>query len=955
MSTDPQETMPLSEESASPSSLFSVPTLSPSGALVPETLSPPADVFGAIVRTLDHSDSSAGSTTAQAPAAAGLPTLPGYQLLRELGRGGMGVVYQARDLRLNRVVAVKMLLAGAHAGPLDRARFQLEAETVASLQHPNIIKIHEIGEQDSCPYLVLEFLEGQPLDHQLAGRPMPPPAAARVIETLARAMHCAHQRGIVHRDLKPGNVFVAPDGHLRILDFGLAKRLEGDSHTRSGTIMGTPAYMAPEQALGEIRSLGPATDIYALGAMLYEMLTGRPPFQGTSVMDTLIQVRSEDPVPPTRLNARLPRDLEVICLKCLRKDPPTRYVSAEVLADDLHRFQAGEPILARPVPAWERTIKWARRHPTAAALVAVCTTALLALLGLGIWYNARLQDANSQLQHSNAELQKAQTEVEDRSRQLVSINENLQTANTNLKTAQDRAEDRSRRARTAVDDMYTQVAEKWLDDEPYQDPLQRQFLERALQFYKEMSQEGGTDPALRQATALALFRRGQIDRALGQHADAEQAYDQAIRLQEDLVRDDPHNAPYRQELADSLNYRGELLRTTNRADEARGWYDRALELQQALVAASNRPEYRKQQARSYYNRALALAELNRLEEALVNFSQARNLLEPLTRDSKDDPSFAHELARVFLGQGAVQRSLKAFKEAEESYRTALTYQDDLTKRFPRKLDYSYELALTQNNLGNLLSLDEKRTRESQEAHEAARKLLTVLVTLHPSRPNYRRELANTWNSLGFLLSKIQPAEAEEAWKNSALEFERLATEWPDVPDYHHGAGLAYGNLGWLIWTRKHQADLALPHLRAAAEHLERVHKTTDLQYRRRIGGVYMNLAEVLVQLCDHAGAAEAVEKFLEHSAYPNRDQYRAAQLLARALVCSEKDANSTVLVRRLRSECYACRCLQLLRLVDFRKFTPKPPPSAEPAFQALVGRTDFQRFLADWEKAAQKP
>ena len=254
------------------------------------------------------------------------PLVPGYEIVGELGRGGMGVVYKARQRGLNRWVALKMVLAGAHAGPSQLARFQTEAEAVARLQHPNIVQIYDVGELDGLPYFSLEYIDGLSLDQKIHRQPQPPREAAHLIETLARAMDYAHENGIIHRDLKPANVLMTSDGKPKITDFGLAKRLEEDSsQTKSGTLMGTPSYMAPEQARGEIKEVGPLADVYSLGAMLYELLTGRPPFLASSAMDTIMQVTRDEAMAPTRIVPGTPRDIETICMKCLQKESDKRY------------------------------------------------------------------------------------------------------------------------------------------------------------------------------------------------------------------------------------------------------------------------------------------------------------------------------------------------------------------------------------------------------------------------------------------------------------------------------------------------------------------------------------------------------------------------------------------------------------------------------------------------------
>ena len=357
------------------------------------------EVMLAWYRTLEGGDSDATTPPDTAPAvpathwtSATLPAgperlaVPGYEVLEELGRGGMGVVYKARQVKLDRLIALKMIRDGVLAGPEQLGRFHKEAHAIARLKHPNIVQIHDIGEHGDRPYLCLELIEGGNLAQKIQGRPQPAAWAAQLVETLARAMHYAHQQGIVHRDLKPANVLLSPDGVPKVTDFGLAKHLEAEvflTHTPSQALMGTPSYMAPEQASGPSKEVGPAADIYALGAILYECLTGRPPFLAERLLDTLEQVRTLDPVPPRRLNPEAPRDLDTICLKCLRKEPEKRYATAEELADDLRRFQAGEPIRARPASAGERVLRWARRRPAAALLLAVsCLAALLLVAGL---------------------------------------------------------------------------------------------------------------------------------------------------------------------------------------------------------------------------------------------------------------------------------------------------------------------------------------------------------------------------------------------------------------------------------------------------------------------------------------------------------------------------------------------------------------------------------------------
>lgn len=326
-----------------------------------------------------ESSVSAGDSPAPSPPLSELPQIPGYDVESLLGRGGMGIVYKGRHLKLNRPVAIKMLLAGTGATAIERQRFLREAEAAARLQHPHIVQVYDVGDHAGRLYFTMEFVEGGTLAEQLAGVPQPPRQGAELLATLADAVEAAHEQRIVHRDLKPSNVLMTVGGTPKVNDFGLARLMEGATQlTVSGTPMGTPSYMSPEQARGESSGLGPAVDIYALGAILYELLTGRPPFRGESTSATLQQVISQAPVPPRQLNTGVPRDLETICLKSLRKDPRRRYASAAELRDDLRQFLKNERIAARPISRPARLLHWIRHNRLATALLLLAVGVLLA-------------------------------------------------------------------------------------------------------------------------------------------------------------------------------------------------------------------------------------------------------------------------------------------------------------------------------------------------------------------------------------------------------------------------------------------------------------------------------------------------------------------------------------------------------------------------------------------------
>jgi serine/threonine-protein kinase len=350
-----------------------------------------------------------------------LANIPGYDITEVLGRGGMGIVYRGIHRKLERAVAIKMLLADRYATPRESVSLSREAQAIAALRHPNIVQVHDVGEVDGCPYFTMEYVDGGTLAQKLAGAPMPAAAAAEMIVTLARAVDAAHRKGIVHRDLKPANVLLTADGMAKVSDFGLALRVEGNSPlslTQSGARIGTPSYMAPEQALGKRDSMGPSADIYSLGAILYEMLTGRPPFKADSPAETERQLLAQDPVAPSRLNSRVPADLETICLKCLQKSPSRRYSTAGALAEDVGRFQRDEPIEARRASVLERGVKWARRHPAATtALIASALILGAALAGATWWISSRAamnREADADLRDAVQFLQRSDWAAADR-------------------------------------------------------------------------------------------------------------------------------------------------------------------------------------------------------------------------------------------------------------------------------------------------------------------------------------------------------------------------------------------------------------------------------------------------------------------------------------------------------------------------------------------------------------
>lgn len=465
-------------------------------------------------------DSAAG-TVGPAPAAprrVGEVHIDGYVIEGELGRGGMGVVYKARQPKLRRTVAIKMIRAAGLASQEHVARFYAEARAVAALQHVNIVQIHDIGESDTLPYFSLEFVPGSSLDKKLAKQPQPPLEAAAMVETLARAMHYAHQHGIVHRDLKPANVLLSENGVPKITDFGLAKEVGEDSGmSRDGQAMGTPSYMPPEQARGDLAALGPLADVYSLGAILYEMLVGRPPFLGANPYDTLLQVLKKEPLAPSQLVPRLPKDIETICLKCLEKDPAKRYPSAADLAEDCRRYRAGEPILSRPISGPERAWRWCKRNPRVAGLLAAVAGLLVTVaVGSSVAAVVILAERDAKEVQRQAAV-KAQAAAEEHER----------IAQENEKVAAAQAELALGTLQAFVDKVQTQ-----LDEAPRTRRLKRELLDTAIAALDQVVDKAEKTTSIDATQLMAYVQYAEMYAKSGEIEEAIRRYGKCLEMAE---------------------------------------------------------------------------------------------------------------------------------------------------------------------------------------------------------------------------------------------------------------------------------------------------------------------------------------------------------------------------------------------------------------------------------------
>ncbi|HYT90916.1 MAG TPA: serine/threonine-protein kinase, partial [Gemmataceae bacterium] len=708
-----------------------------------------------------------------------------------------GVVYKARQVSLNRIVALKMILAGGHASEEDLTRFQIEGEAVAHLQHPNIVQIYHVGSRDGRPFFSLEYVDGGSLQNKLSAGPMPMREAARLIAVLARAMHHAHEKKIVHRDLKPANILLTTEGTPKITDFGLAKRLEDTGEqTGTGAILGTPTYMAPEQAQGRNKDIGPAVDVYALGAILYDLLTGKPPFRGETVLDTLQLVQFVEPVPPRRLQPKVSRDLETICLKCLEKEPSRRYPSAAALADDLERFLNGEPIKARPTPVWERVLKWVKRRPTAAALIGVSAAAVLALMVGGFVVADREHGLRLTAERQEA-IAKKQKEEAERQRQ--------------------RADGHLQQAFLAGDELLNR-ASKALANQPRLDTVRRDLLEKARRFYERFFEVEGDTPEVRWQTGLAHLRVGDIQEQFGEYGPALKSYDTSLALLRTLPEAFPTEARHLDALAGVNSNRANVLQALDRDAEAGTAYEEAMRVYRRLVWKSPEPRYQYLFAAASGGWAKRLERDGQHGEAEKVYREALTLLDKLCAADPGEPRYQALRARTATNLGVLALTQapvrpkealeRALARAKEFLEQALAVQTKLASEFPDVPDYQADQGLTLLNLG-LIADREGHPKAASKAYEQAAALLGVLVKEFPRRADSRHALALAYTNLGLVREAGKDIEgAEQVRKLARAEWQQLVQAAPTSPTYCRELALSQVDLGkyWRLTNELEKAE-----------------------------------------------------------------------------------------------------------------------------------------------------
>lgn len=797
-----------------------------------------------------------------------------YELQDEIARGAMGVVYKARQLNPNRTVAIKMILSGQLANDEEVRRFYIEANAAGNLKHPNIVTIFDSGENAGQHYISMDFIEGCSLADAIRENPLDQRRAAQYLKTIAEAIHYAHTQHVLHRDLKPSNILLDKQNQPHVTDFGIAKRVEEDcERTDPGSVLGTPSYMPPEQAQGETSRIGPKSDVYSLGAILYQLLTGRPPFLAKTVLDTLMQVVHNDPVSPRVLNPEVDRDLETVCLKCLQKDPRQRYATAKELAEELERFLRHEPIVARPISTTARLLKWCRRNPALASLTAVTVGLLIfipILTTLGYLEQkilseeavdarnaaeASREDAQLNMEKAKAAESEAMAEKkraeearndalaaqkrseEAKEQERVAKNDAIQKQKEAEKAKEQErlsrldAQKQSRRAsenlalaKQVVDEMLKRLADERLRNIPQVDSVREEMLAQAGEFYQAMLKGNETDaPELQAELADNNSRMGRIQQLLHHNDEAHASFEAAIAIFKTLVSTDPANRS-RHELSIMLNERnlGDLTTDLHRPDEARVHYDTALEIG------------------------------TRLTNEVADATDATDNSEKQSNNPPSKTELQYELARTYNSLFLLYDKPDSRGDARRALQFSLDLHRELVAESPDNPDFRQKLALAYSNMGKL-EADAGRPDDAIRYYTSAIELQRSLLDEKPEERSYQEDLARSLNNRGYAAYQLKrPADAVKDTLEAITTLKKLANHHPEALDYQFLLAAAHITHG-LEEIDLQQTDSSIATLTQAIELLQTLiaqlpdGQLPDARYREALAKARRNRAVALTR------------------------------------------------------------------------------------------------------------
>jgi eukaryotic-like serine/threonine-protein kinase len=769
--------------------------------------------------------------------------LGNYDILDELGRGGMGVVYLARDTRLGRLVALKMIRGSTFDAKEQQVRFLAEAQAIAQLRHPHIVQLYEIGTLEGRLYCALEYVPGGSLAKHLDGKPLPASQTAALVELVARAVHHAHQNNLIHRDLKPANILLMPNAECRmpnenktiasfdirhssfgipkVTDFGLAKRLDTtEGLTQTGLIVGTPHYMAPEQAQVGKKVLGPATDIYALGAILFECLTGRPPFLGESALEVIDALLNDEPVPPRRLVPQVPLDLETICLKCLQKEPARRYATAAALADDLGRFLRGEPIRARPVSRTERLWRWSRRNPLATAFLATLALGVLAMAGLAWWALDERDQAARHAQQAEENAERAARNERHAADQARLAEEKRQEADKQrLEADKQRAEalDNLKRAKRAVDNCFRLTQEHALFQGEEQKDRRAVLLEQAKPFYEQFVQQRSDDPEYLEAQADILNKLGLIYTQVGPWQKSEEAYRLAIVAYEKVFQRRPQGHALKSQLAAAWNNLAVLQNQQERSRDAMASYLRAEKLYQEFFQAQPQ-NYADQKNLSGLWRNLALLHSNvqQHQEALAYLTKAQQLDQRLVDAQPDQYQYRLNLANTLIARATLQMEIQRHGPARQDCREARRHLESLAAELPSHLEVRQSLAACWQ-LEGYLCMARNQGREAIAAFTQARQYFETVLAARPRNTPLAANLGEIYSYLGVLHSDLgNLREALTCFAQTQTLLEGVLAREPQLHRVRQPLHNAFARRAYM-WSLLHRFTEAADDWRRAAD------------------------------------------------------------------------------------------------------------------------------------------